>query len=365
MALISQALKQQFADLLTISSAVIHRHAQAPIQDELAQLQLAASEQDQRDNYGVGGVIEHFEHQLSALFKKPACVFIPTGTLAQCIALKCYSEQSGRNVIGLHPTSHLLLHEYMAVEKLWGLTSQRMGTHSNALTLDDVLQLDPTAMAAIIVEIPMREIGGALPTWNDLLAIRDWCKTHNVMMHLDGARLWQVTEFYACTLADIAALFDSVYVSFYKDLGGISGAALLGSSQLIEASKIWARRAGGNPITLYPEVIAARSGLNTYLPIMSKLIAYTRELCSALKSAPIKIQPEEPQTAMFHLTFNMSADTLTQKIINYAKQSGIVVLPLPRSGNETSCCCEVSIGDQAIKHAPDFWASHITNCLSQ
>ena len=45
---------------------------------------------------------------------------------------------------------------------------------------------------------------------------------------MDGARLWQCAPFYQRTLAEIADLFDTVYVSFYKDLGAPAGAALKG-----------------------------------------------------------------------------------------------------------------------------------------
>jgi threonine aldolase len=184
-------------------------------------------------------------------------------------------------------------------------------------------------------------------------------------MHLDGARIWQTTEFYQHSLAEIASLFDSVYVSFYKDLGGIFGAALLGTAEFIEQARIWARRAGGNPITLYPEVIAARAGLLKYLSHMPQFVDYTKQVCAALRSAPLVILPEQPQVAMFHLRFNMNAESLAQKIVSYAERTGIVVLPLPRSGIGQSCICEISIGDRAIAHEPKFWAKHIQACLAE
>jgi threonine aldolase len=154
----------------------------------------------------------------------------------------------------------------MAIEQLWSLNTIEMGRHQQVLTLDDVSQLNPDTTAAIIIETPMREIGGVLPSWEDLVSIRTWCQEHDIKMHLDGTRIWQTTEFYQRSLAQIASLFDSIYVSFYKGLGGIFGAALLGTAALIEQARIWACRAGGNPITLYPEVIAARAGLLKSIP---------------------------------------------------------------------------------------------------
>lgn len=364
MSLISSHLKQRYQMLSQSASSSMLRHKQLPIAEELVALSQAVDSTDGRDVYGNGGSVERFEQQLCTLFNKPNAVFLPTGTLAQCAAMKCYSEASGLKGIGLHPTSHLLLHEHMAIESLWGLTPIKIGTGTSVLTFDDVRQLDATQLSAIIIELPMREIGGVLPKWDDLLNIRQWCDHHNVKLHMDGARVWQTTPYYQNRLQDIAALFDSVYVSFYKDLGGIFGAALLGESQFINQSRVWARRAGGNPITQYPEVIAARRGVSHYIDQMPSYVEYTLILCDLLQSLPLQILPEKPQASMFHLTFAMSPETLASKVVRYAEQTGIVVLPLPRAGDEKHAICEISIGDRALLHPPEYWAEHLHRCLN-
>lgn len=363
MRLISPALHKQYTQLVDTADAVIHRHAQPTMSDELAQLSKSVSVSEKRDSYGQGGVVSAFEQELCTLFDKPGCLFLPTGTLAQCAALKCYAERTGKAGVGLHPTSHLLLHEHMAITSLWGMSAVTLGQAQQVMTEKDVQQLDPDTTAALVIETPMREIGGAMPSWQTLCNIRQWCDTHHIGMHLDGARLWQTTAFYQRSLADIAALFDSLYVSFYKDLGSIFGAALLGSPALIDGARVWARRAGGNPITLYPEVVAAREGMRTYLPRMAEFVAYTASLCELFHKVPATLIPEQPKAAMFHLSLPMDADTLAKKIVRYAEQTGVIALPLPRSGDSHHCICEISVGDQATAQPPDFWIRHINACL--
>ena len=362
MSLIPESLKKRFAAL--DSHASIHRHAQMGMAEELQHLSASVTHADSRDTYGRGGLVTAFEQELSTLFQQPGCLFLPTGTLAQCVALKCYSDKVGRSGVGLHPTSHLLLHEHMSIEALWGLEVIEMGQEQGVLTARDVLQLNPEKIASVIIETPMREIGGTLPSWEDLNKIRVWCDDHGIKMHLDGARIWQCTVFYQRSLADIVSIFDSAYVSFYKDLGGIFGAALLGPDALIEQARIWARRAGGNPITLYPEVVAARDGLSNYLSQIPHFVKYTQSLCQILSSKALTILPAKPQVNMFHIQFNMDAETLTRNIISYAECTGVVVLPLPRSGDRQSCICEVSIGSQATSNEPQFWGRHIEACLA-
>lgn len=364
MSLISTSLRNRYSQLLSQSTASIHRHKQADMASELVTLASTVTSGDARDSYGIGGVIGEFERELQTLFDKPACVFLPTGTLAQCAALKCYSELTGRNGVGLHPTSHLVLHEHDAVQCLWGLTVQSFGKAQKVVGAEDTDSLDPTTLTAIIVESPMREIGGEIPAWDTLCALRHWCDEHLVYMHLDGARIWQTMPYYDRELAEIASLFDSLYVSFYKDLGGITGAALLGSQTLIRDTKIWARRAGGNPITMYPDVLAARAGLKQHLPEMKEYVAYTRTLCDKLTENGYILIPDKPRAALFHIEFTIPPEALAARLCDYAEQTGIMVLPLPRSGNANGCVCEVSVGDLALRHAPDFWVTHLHRALS-
>lgn len=363
MALISSAIKTRYQQAASNAKVTLARHPQRTITDELQNIACSIEEHDSRDIYGIGGTIAAFEAQVASLFNKPSGLFLPTGTLAQCAAMKCYSEVSGKPNVALHPTSHLLIHEHMAIEALWGLNVSQYGKFHSVVKASDLYELDPTTTCALIVELPMREIGGALPSWQDLLEIRQWCDTNQVKMHMDGARIWQTTTYYERHLSDIAQLFDSIYVSFYKDLGGIFGAALVADTSLIDRARIWARRAGGNPITLYPEVLAARKGLQNYLPKMPHYAAYTTALCNAFKDLPVSVIPEQPQASMFHLKFEMSPEALVTKLAQYAEQTGILVLPLPRAGDANHSVCEVTIGNNALSHPVEFWVKHLAECL--
>ena len=89
-------------------------------------------------------------------------------------------------------------------------------------------------------------------------------------LHMDGARLWESGPFYDRPYAEIAGLFDSVYVSFYKGLAGITGAILAGTRDFIAEARVWQRRQGGNLFHMYPYVLTARRGLEQRLPRMAE-----------------------------------------------------------------------------------------------
>src|SRR6185436_8253445 len=97
-------------------------------------------------------------------------------------------------------------------------------------------------LAALLIELPQREIGGRLPAWDDLVAQVTYAREHGAAVHLDGARLWESGPFYDRPLAEIAALFDTVYVSFYKGLGGLAGSMLLGEDDVVTEARAWRSR---------------------------------------------------------------------------------------------------------------------------
>ena len=121
-------------------------------------------------------------------------------------------------------------------------------------------------------------------------------------IHLDGARLWESQPFYDRPHAEIAALFDSVYVSFYKGLGGIAGAALAGSHDLVAQARRWQARHGGTLFSMLPYAVGARDGLRRRLPKMAAYGARAQELAAGLDSLDgVRVHPNPPHTNAFRV----------------------------------------------------------------
>src|SRR6516225_4153593 len=76
----------------------------------LAELAEAAGDQAP-DRYGEGPLINDFECEVASLLGKEAAVFLPSGTMAQQIALRIWADQRQTRMVAFHPTCHLELHE--------------------------------------------------------------------------------------------------------------------------------------------------------------------------------------------------------------------------------------------------------------
>lgn len=281
------------------------------------------------DHYGQGEIISGFEQDIAQLLGKEAAVFMPSGTMCQQIALRIWSERAGKQRVAMHPTSHLELYEQQGYRELHHLQGVLVGSPDHLMQLSD-LQAVAQPLAALLIELPQREIGGQLPTWEDLVALTTWAREHGLKIHLDGARLWQCHAFYQRDYAAIAALFDSVYVSFYKDLGGITGAVLAGPADFIAEARVWQRRHGGNLIQMYPYVLSARLGLQQHLDRMDSYVAKAQSIAAALTAAQlpqVEIVPNPPQTNMMHVFVRGEREAILQAALDASRRSGIFVYP--------------------------------------
>jgi threonine aldolase len=316
----------------------------------LRALAAAVTDDPAPDNYGEGELIASFEREMAQLLGKEAAVFMPSGTMAQQIALRIWADRKGPRHVAFHPLCHLELHEHKSYQMLHGLHAVLVGSPHRLLTLADLGKVgDP--LSALLLELPQREIGGQLPSWEELGAIVAWARERGIALHLDGARLWESAPHYGRPHADIAGLFDSVYVSFYKGLGGIAGCVLAGPSSFIAEARVWQRRHGGTLVHLYPYVLSARDALAERLGRMSAYVERARGLAKVLGSLPgVEVVPDAPPTNMMHLYLHGEKERLEAAAVALAEETGVWMFgKLRPSPIPTRSCFELTVGDATME----------------
>jgi threonine aldolase len=306
------------------------------------------------DRYGEGGVVEELESHLAELLGKPAAAFFVSGTMAQQIALRIHADRRSTRTIVFHPSCHIDQHEGRAFERLHGLVGRPTGDPFRVLTLE-ALEEVAEAPAALVLELPQREIGGQLPEWEDLTAQVDWARGRGAAAHLDGARLWQCPDAYQRPLDEIAGLFDTVYVSFYKDLGAFSGSGLVGPEDLIAEAKEWRLRHGGTLFAMWPYAAMAAACLGARLPRMKAYRDHALALAAALEGLDrVRLVPDPPQTSMFHLHLQVPADVFETNVIRLAEDEGIWTWASTfPSTNPDWQVVELSVGDATLEFEPE------------
>jgi threonine aldolase len=306
----------------------------------------------ERDQYGAGGIVAELEAEICKVLGKPAAVFMPTGTMAQQIALRIHADRLGSRVVAFHPTCHLEIHEDKAYQRMHGLLGVTVGNARTLFTLAD-LQAIPDRLAAVLFELPQREIGGVLPPWDELLEQVEYVRSRGAAVHLDGARLWESTPFYGKSLAEIAALFDTVYVSFYKGLGGLAGACLAGTQDVIAEARAWRKRHGGTLFGMWPNAGAALAGLRTRLPRMPRYFEHAKAIAEKLRAVPgVEVLPDPPHTSMMRLLLRVDEKALRAAACRIARERGVYTFKWSGPGQSRSTrMVELSVGDatQAFK----------------
>ncbi len=306
------------------------------------------------DRYGEGGAVSALEEEVCTVLGKPAALFMPSGTMAQQIALRIHADRLGLRACAFHPTCHLDIHEERAYVRLHDLVGVTVGDARKLMTLAD-LQGVHERLAAVLFELPQREIGGLLPSWRDLEEQVAFVRSKGAAVHLDGARLWECTPYYKRPPAAIAALFDTVYVSFYKGLGGLAGCCLAGEEDLIAEARVWRKRHGGTLFGMWPNAASGLAGLRKRLPLMPQYVAHAQAIAARLRELPnVEIVPDPPQTPMMHLHLKVEETAFLRSAAQIAESEGIFTWAGSSPGLTPSTrVIEFTVGDATLEFTAD------------
>jgi threonine aldolase len=303
------------------------------VHEQLLEIAEAVEETAYPDRYGGGELLESFEREIAELLGKEAAVFMPSGTMAQQIALRIHCERRNLRTVALHPQSHLLISENSALTRLQNLRPIPIGERNRLYSLDDLTAVSER-IGALLLELPERNIGGALRPWNEVAGIAQWTRENGIALHLDGARLWESQPYYGVSLAEMSGVFDTVYVSFYKILGAIAGAALAGPKDLIDEARGWQWRHGGRLVQQYPMIVSARLGLKRFLPRVPQYCSRAQRIAQILSEfEDVRITPNPPPTNMMHVYVRGDRDRLREAALRLSDETRVW---MPSSWNTTA-----------------------------
>ena len=204
------------------------------------------------DDYSRDGVVAELEARMAALLGKEAAVFLPTGTLANHLAIRLLARH-GRRVL-VQQESHLWNDEGDCAQTLSGLSLVPLAPGRGTITLAEIEQAVAGApemrvavpVGAISLETPVRRCAGEAFDPGELRAISAFARDRGIGLHLDGARLLLEAAYTGIPAAQTAALFDTVYVSLWKYLNAASGAILAGPRELLDGLHHQRRMLGGS-----------------------------------------------------------------------------------------------------------------------
>ncbi|WP_371536258.1 MULTISPECIES: low specificity L-threonine aldolase [unclassified Streptomyces] len=328
------AAQRRIAAMRGAKRVLSRPHAAVTLGDQLTALAADAGTvydlDEPVDIYG-GGVVAELERRVAGLLGFPAAAFFPTGTMAQQVALRCWAGRTGDPVVALHPMAHPELHERGAFGAVSGLRTVHPTSAPRLPTAAEVRDFEEP-FGTLMLELPLRDAGFVLPAWDELVAVVAAARERDAVVHIDGARLWECAPHFGRGLEEIAGLADSVYVSLYKSLDGLSGAVLAGPASLIDQARTWRHRYGGTLFQQYPAALSGLLGLERELPRLASYVAHAKVVAAGLtdgfRAAGVpwfRVNPEVPHTHQFQVWLPYEADVLSEAAVAQAEETGVAL----------------------------------------
>ena len=331
------------------------RHPVSP-QDELRSniAELDRSGDATWDRYGDGGPVAALEGQVAELLGKPAAVMFPSGTMAQQSVLRVWSDRHGSRRIAIPALSHLLHHEEDGPRLLNGFEWALLTTGGVVPTVDHLAAI-PGRLGAAVLELPLRDAGYLLPSWEELEAFSRACRDRGVPLHLDGARIWESAPHLGHSPGEVAALADTVYVSFYKGLRGLAGAVVAGPEDVIAEVRLWRSRHGGTLWTMLPYAVSALRGLRDELPRMAEYHERAVVMAELLADKGIRTFPERPQCNAFRLFVEAPDEVVSERVVTVMESEFLAVTPPWGDSDDVPgwSWTEFTVGPATMEWTPD------------
>ena len=244
------------------------------------------------DNYLLGGEVEAFERHWATLLRKEAAVFMPSGTLANQLALRVLAGPKRRVIVP--EVSHIYNDTGDACQTLSGLTLMPIAPGGATFTTADVeAVLTRTAggrvatdVGAIVIESPIRRLSGQMFDWDEAKRISALARDKGIAMHLDGARLFIASAYTGISPAEYAAHFDTVYVSLWKYFNCGIGAILAGPQRVLDGMFHVRRMFGGNLATGWHAALVARHFMDGFEGRLTRAVKASETFYAAMSKHP-------------------------------------------------------------------------------
>jgi len=244
------------------------------------------------DEFSRHGVVARLEARMAALLGKETAVFLPSGTLANHLALRLLARR-GRRVV-VQRESHIYNDTGDCAQELSALTLIPLAPERATFTLAEVVAAlerseegrVATPVGVISIESPVRRVVGEMFDFAEMQGIATFARERCIGLHLDGARLFLASAYSGIAPETYAALFDTVYVSLYKYFNAAGGGVLAGPRQLLENLYHQRRMFGGGLRQAWPYAAVALHYLDGFAERFARAAAASETLFEVLREHP-------------------------------------------------------------------------------
>jgi threonine aldolase len=270
-------------------------------------VRLCALEKPVADQYGLTGCVEDVEKYFARLLGKERALFMPTGTLANHLAIRALARDRRRVIV--QEMSHIYNDTGDASQILSGLTLMPLAPDKGTFTWEEVEHAIartnsgrvPDPVGAIVIESPVRRQSGELFDRAEMMRVCAGARRLGIGLHLDGARLFIASAYTGIPPADYAAPFDTVYVSLWKYFNSLNGAILAGPAAVLDGMFNVRRMFGGALWNAWPFALLARHYAEGFVDRLKAAVAVSEDFIRSVGSSHAQIERIPKGTNIFRL----------------------------------------------------------------
>jgi threonine aldolase len=291
---------------------------------------------------------------------------MPSGTMANQFAIAMLSGENTK--VFVQDTSHVYRDEADAAQSIFNKRLMPLAKNQTFFTADELKkaienleseEVFKSGLGCVSIENPVRRTDGRMVPIEEIKKISEYCRSKNIKLHLDGARIYLASAWSGVSIKEYASYFDTVYISLYKYLGASGGAILCGERSLIEKMPHMIKIHGGNMFGNWLNAAMASYKLDGIEERLQEAIKRSKEIFSSLNQIPgITISPLDNGTNIYNMKFpsGIQGQKFGESLNGY-----FIRMPRPNENGEA----KISVNETLLYREPKYIIDAIKDSLNK
>ncbi|MFO0909134.1 MAG: low-specificity L-threonine aldolase [Isosphaeraceae bacterium] len=284
------------------------------------------------DVFGEDPTVVKLQSRLAELLGVEAALFVPTGTMANQIAVGVHCAPGDELICS--STSHVYVWEGGGIARHWGVSPQTLPGDAGLLNVDLLrgrIRPDDGHYAQtrlVCLENTHNRGGGRVQPIEQVAAVSEWARSNGLAMHLDGARLFNAVVASGIPAREWASHFDTVAVCFSKGLGAPIGSAIAGPANLIRKAHRLRKVLGGGMRQVGILAAAALHALDHHVERLAEDHVNARLLAEAVtETTGLDLELGPVETNLVWVEVDPALGTARQ-VVERLRERGVLVAAL-------------------------------------
>jgi len=305
------------------------------------------------DVFGDDPTVKALEARTAELLGKEAALYMPSGTMANQIAIGVHTRPGDELICAA--TSHVYLWEAGGIARHSGVTARTFEGDFGLLSpieIEGALRPDDAHYVRtrlVCLENTHNRGGGRVHPIESIAAIARWAHGHRLTMHLDGARLMNAVVASGVPAEEWSRYFDTVSICFSKGLGAPVGSALAGTIEAIREARKLRKLMGGGMRQAGVIAAAALYALENHVERLAEDHANAQILAAAASETEgLRLESGPVETNLVWIDVESSLGSAAE-VAAYLKSQGVLVAAL--GSQVIRACTHLDVSRADVEYA--------------